>query len=672
LSLLTLTAASFDYGRETILAGANLALHRDTRYALVGANGAGKTTLLAILAGEFALHGGQRLLAGGVSIGFLRQVSRLGLPQNDQIVLREAVRSAAYAQELALQAEMAEIGRLLAAAPDAAEQAQLISRQGSLQSEFERLEGYTLDARLEAALLGVGLPAALWATPIERLSGGERRRAQLAATLLRHCDLLLLDEPTNHLDLQSCEWLETHLQNRRGTAVIVSHDRWFLDRIAQRTLYLDRGRLTDDVGNYTVFLQVSAERRRQELAAWQRQQDHIRQTEAFIRKNIAGQKTRQAQSRRKQLSRLEPLAPPPAQETGFTFDLRPVRASGGMVLQAEGLTKRYGDRTILQDFDLQVVRGERIGILGPNGCGKTTLLRLLAGDEVPDAGRVLRGYNVDLGRYDQHLQTVSDHLTVLGEMQAVTPGALLVELRTFLGAFGFGEDMIDRPVSSLSGGERGRLALLRLIKSGYNTLLLDEPTNHLDIGSRESLEAALQQYEGTLVVVSHDRRLLDRLVQRLVVFPDVNEVGRGPRIFLGNYGDYQRRCSEERQAAAWALSVGESAPRPRSATKTAPGCGGGEVSAGGRAVTASAADSSGQRPRLSKNEQARRRARIAAIEGTIAALEREEAAALAEMSDPACSSSRRRELGDRCATIAGELVEALETWEQWSAELEGA
>ncbi len=654
MSLLTLTAAAFDFGREAILAGVDLSLHAATRYALVGPNGAGKTTLLEILAGERALQRGQRGLAGGVVIGYLRQTSYISAQRDDRATVREAVRQTAFAHELALQADLARVGRELAEAAGATAQSALIARQGRLQSEFERLDGYTIETRLEAALHGVGVPAVAWDGPVANLSGGERRRAALAAALLKRCDLLLLDEPTNHLDLGSCEWLEAHLLSRRQTAVVVSHDRWFLDRLAQRTLHLERGRLTDDSGNYSVFLQVSAERRRQELAAWQRQDDQIRQTEAFIRKNIAGQKTRQAQSRRKQLARVTRQERPPSAQPELRLDLRPLRPSGGTVLQAEGLAMGYGGRMLFANLDLLVVRGERIGILGPNGCGKTTLLRLLAGLETPAAGRVVRGHNVDLGYYDQHLQTVSDHLTVLGEMQAVDPAAPLVDLRSFLGAFGFGEDMVDRSVASLSGGERGRLALLRLIKQGFNTLLLDEPTNHLDIRSRESLEAALADFSGTLVMVSHDRRFLDRLVDRLVIFPDDLAAGAAPRVFLGNYGDYERGRQRgtgpvgEAPAADAAAATRERAPRATAA--------GAEVRGG---------------ERLSKNEQARRRAWIAEVEGRIAALEEQEAAALREMSSPACDSERRRILARRSAEIAAELAAALAKWEQWSAELEG-
>ena len=649
MSLLSLNQATFDYGREPILTAATLAIHPGHRYALVGPNGAGKTTLLALLVGELSLQEGQRQMGSGVRVRYLRQESVLGVEGEGERPLRAVVREAAFGDELSLQADLAALsGRLAVADPDAdpAGHAALVEQQGRLQSEFERLEGYTLDTRLDTALSGVGLPRAIWDSPLGRLSGGERRRAALAATLMGRADLLLLDEPTNHLDLTSREWLEGFLIERAGAVVIISHDRWFLDRVTQRTLHLERGRLTEYSGNYTFYARASGERRRQDQAAWKRQQDHIRQTEAFIRKNIEGQKTKQAQARRKQLEKLDRVDRPVAQEKLYRFDLRPVRDSGGTVLQTEGVAKGFGARMLMKDVDLQIVRGERVGILGPNGCGKTTLLKIMAGLEGADRGRVVRGHNVDLGLYDQNLQTVRDYNTVLGEMQAVDPTATLGELRSFLAAFGFGEEMIDRSVASLSGGERGRLALLRLIKEGHNTLLLDEPTNHLDIRSRESLEQALREYPGTLIMVSHDRLFLDKLVDRLILFPEAGSADASLRVFLGTYGEYVRKRDEERRAAA--AIVARTRPEPEQTPR--------ETASSG----------------LSKNEQARRRAWISEVEETIVALEQEKENALTAMSAPDCAAARRLELADRCATIETELEDAMTRWEHWNAEIDGS
>jgi ATP-binding cassette subfamily F protein 3 len=641
LALVTLSDAHFDYGREPILRGAQVAVHAGQRCALVGANGSGKTTLLAALAGELTLHGGTRQLTGGVAIRLLRQETTLEAADGGSDRLLEAVAVRAFARERALEADLAEVARRLADAPSAEHDA-LVARQGALQQEYERLDGYSVQARLEAALRGVGLAPNTWDTPVADLSGGERRRAALAAVLLSGAELLLLDEPTNHLDLAACEWLENHLDQTDSACVIVSHDRHFLDRVTQRTLHLDRGRVVSYSGNYSFYDKESRLRYEQDLAAWQRQQTRIRQTEEYIRRNIEGQKTRQAQARRKQMAKEEKLERPTAEAGLFRFRLEPARPSGGTVLQAEGLTKRYGERTLFRDLDLHISRGERVGVVGPNGCGKSTLLKMLAGRLVPDGGRVVPGHNVDQGYYDQELASVADHNTVLQEMASVDPAATIGELRSFVAAFGFGEDLYDRPVGSLSGGERGRLALLRLIKEGHNTLLLDEPTNHLDIRSRESLEAALADYRGTLVVVSHDRRFLDHIVQRLVVFPDTDQGGQ-PRDFLGNWADWVRRRQEERGAAAQERGAGaprEAVARPRTG-------GGG----------------------LSKNEQQRRRQWIAEVEESIAALEQEKEQAVAAMADGA-DAARLLELGNRCAAIDAELAEHMARWETWQQEIE--
>ena len=652
MALLSLQDAHFDYGREKILRGANLALQPGVKCALVGANGAGKTTLLALMTGELALHGGVRQLRGKVEVRHLRQESELGaVPGGGADAgtgLRAVVAAHAFTRERELEHRLEVLNGEIAAAA-AADQAALVVEQGRLQEEFERLDGYTMTARLESALRGVGLRPATWDTPVDRLSGGERRRAALAQVLLSRADLLLLDEPTNHLDLDSCEWLEGFLAAHPGAAIIVSHDRHFLDRVTTRTLHLDRGRVVSYSGNYTFFDAQSTLRFEQDLAAWERQQTKIRQTEEYIRRNIEGQKTKQAQSRRKQLEKEELLERPSTEPGLFRFRLEPVRPSGGTVLETAGLGKRYGERTLLRDLDLHVPRGDRVGIIGPNGCGKSTLLKMMAGRVVPDAGTVVTGHNVDLGYYDQDLSGVSDHNTVLAEMMAVDPRATIGEHRSFLGAFGFGEDLFDRQVSALSGGERGRLSLLRLIKEGHNTLLLDEPTNHLDIRSRESLEAALREFDGTMVVVSHDRRFLDKIVDRLVVFPSPEEATDGTvRVFDGNWADWVWKRGQERQDAAPA------AARPAAKAAASPS-------------TPAAGERGGA---LSKNERQRRQQWIAAAEEAIVALETEQETVLAAMGRPDLDNERRVELGRRCTEIEQEIAGHLADWETWSLELE--
>jgi ATP-binding cassette subfamily F protein 3 len=432
--------------------------------------------------------------------------------------------------------------------------------------------------------------------------------------------------------------------------------------VATRTLHLERGRLTSYSGNYSFFDRAWQQRRQRELAEYQRQQDHIRQTEAFIRKNIAGQKTKQAQSRRKQLAREERLERPESARPLFRLDLKAARRSGDMVFQAEGLEKRYDGEALVSGLDLVVSRRDRLGVIGPNGCGKSTLLKLLAGLTTPDGGWVKPGHGVDLGYYDQHLTMVSDHHTVLEEIHDVKPTATIGELRTLLAAFGFGEDLYDRQVASLSGGERARLALLRLLEEEHNTLLLDEPTNHLDARSRESLEEGLAAYDGTLVVVSHDRRFLDKIVDRLVVFPAFG-TGGALRIHDGNYGDY-RRWLEERRRRESAAPGGEVA-QPGSQAR------GGNDRAGRASAPAPAPDE--DRPAvLSKNEQARRRTWIAEAEAAIAELEQEKAGLVAAMSSGDEEADAIAGMGRRCQELDAEIGEHMARWEQWSLELEGS
>lgn len=648
MALVSLNNASFDYGREKILRSVNLALHAGVKCALVGANGAGKTTLLSAVAGELLLPAGCRQVAGRISIRLLQQDSSLQTSElSAGAGLLETVAVRAFARERELENELASLAQRLETAREQ-DHHKLVQEQGQLQAEYERLDGYTVQARLEMALRGVGLLPETWGREVDKLSGGERRRAALAAVLLSGADLLLLDEPTNHLDLESCDWLENFLVQYAGAAVIVSHDRHFLDRVTTRTLQLDRGRVISYSGNYSFFDEQSKLRYEQEMNAWQRQQTKVKQTEEYIRRNIEGQKTKQAQARRKQLEKEEMLERPTAEPGLYRFRLLPARQSGGTALQIEGLTKGFGGKSLLHEFDLHVSRGERIGIVGPNGCGKSTLLKMLAGRVVPDGGRVVVGHNVDLGYYDQELLSVSDHNTVLAEMMSVDSSATLGELRTFLGAFGFGEDLFDRQVGRLSGGERGRLALLRLIKEGHNTLLLDEPTNHLDIRSRESLEAALAEYPGTMIVVSHDRRFLNKIVEKLVVFPAVDESAVAVRIFLGNYEDYSRRHRQEKAAA-----------QQRVIPKSAPAV---------RAKEPQRTESGGSP--LSKNEIRRREELIATAEAAILELEEEKENAIAEMGRPDLANERRMELGRRCTEIETELEKHMADWEQWSLEIE--
>jgi ATP-binding cassette subfamily F protein 3 len=636
LALITLTDASFDYTREPILAGAELRLHPGERVALVGPNGAGKSTLLAILAGDLDLLEGRREARNNLRLRWLRQETTFDPAEWAGRTVRGMVAEAAFPEVLELEAELERVGAEIGGA--AGEAAEELGREhGRLQSEFERRDGYTWRSRLEAALSGLGVPTKLWDREPGVMSGGERRRAALAAALLANADLLMLDEPTNHLDLQAREWLESHLARYGGALVVVSHDRYFLDRSCDRTVELRNARLTTWRGNYSSWVKEAAERRVRDMAAWKRQQESIARTEAFIRKNIEGQKTNAAKSRRKQLAHVERLERPDAEAREWRIELAQSRPSGANVLEVEGLTKGFDGGPLFADVATLVARGERMGIVGPNGCGKSTLLKTLAGEILPDRGRVSWGHNVDLGVYDQQLRRVSDDNTVIEELSDAWPGATLGELRSFAGAFGFGADMIDRPVGALSGGERARIALMRLMREGHNTLLLDEPTNHLDAATCEALEDALRDYDGTLVVVSHDRRFLERVATRLMVFEDDDVVQ-----YMGTWSEYAVKARERREALSRARRDAAPAPAVKPAAKP---------------------------EGLSKNERRRRVEWIAEVEVKIEALEEEKDAVLASMADPGLSPEARVEAGRRIAAVEAELAEHLAQWEAWSDEI---
>jgi ATP-binding cassette subfamily F protein 3 len=511
MPLIALSKVSFDYGRSPILRDVDLALEPGERAAIVGRNGAGKSTLFSVLNGEI------RPDRGGVERG--RRLRIAHLPQ-DRALAGELGLAAAVRGECRELVELeSRLERALAdmeALPSEGEAHDRATRRyGELHHQFESMGGYDLDQRVAATLSGLGFAVADFERPVAELSGGEQRVAALAAVLLQGADLLLLDEPTNHLDLRSIEWLEEHLLAQKAALLMVSHDRSFLNRVCRITFHIKDARLTRYSGNYNFFERERRERERLEHLAYERQQEEIARMEEYIRRNIVGQKTKQAQSWRKRLEKLERLDRPTSERT-LRVRLSPARRGGNTVLVAERIAKAFGDKRLFADLDLHITLGEKIGLVGPNGAGKTTLLRVLMGKLPPDAGGVRAGKDIDLGFFDQHLDLVSDAHTVAEEFRTVDEFMSEGELRGQLARFGFFEDDLDKKVGQLSGGERNRLSLLKLVYQRHNFLILDEPTNHLDIPATESLEEALEAYEGTLLLVSHDRSFLERLADRVI------------------------------------------------------------------------------------------------------------------------------------------------------------
>ncbi len=649
MSLLTLQSLEFDYAGHTVLDGVNLTVHAGERYGLVGVNGAGKSTLLRLIHGEIEPKRGRIERSGRVRIGYLEQDTVLDTDRP----LREAVREQAFGELLAIEANLARLSERMGAGDD---DPALMEEYGRLHEDFERNDGYTMESRVNAALQGLGFTTDRLEQPVSQLSGGQKRRAALAALLLAPLDIILVDEPTNHLDLEAREWLEAHLLDRRGAMIAISHDRAFLDNATDSTLHLVNGKLDRFQGAYTKFTKAWAEQKEQWEEQYQRQQQHIAKTEAYIRKNIAGQRTSQAKSRRKQLARLERMEAPPNEGRKLRMRIEPARESGAVVLEAHGLGLSFGELSLFEALDLQVLRGEKIGILGPNGTGKTSLLRVLTREITPTVGTLVFGSNVDLGYYDQDLRLVSDSNTVLREIHQMDPLMSEGDVRSMLGAFAFTGDMIEQEVRTLSGGERARLSLLKLILERHNTLLLDEPTNHLDTDTREALEEALVGYSGTLIVVSHDRYFLNRICNRIWAFQSVAGGGTGGvRQFLGNYDDYRYRLQSERETTA------RDDPQPE------------PVAEAGRSVAVAPTQvevGTRTKRQFSKNELKKIRREIADLEEEIALLESSIDLAGEEMSSGALAGDDMARVAAKVQDQQQELERKMARWEELNAVME--
>ncbi|MBV9497265.1 MAG: ATP-binding cassette domain-containing protein, partial [Acidobacteria bacterium] len=409
----------------------------------------------------------------------------------------------------------------------------LLEKYAELQHDFEHADGYTRHAEVERVLTGIGFTDKRdWERPIAEFSGGQQNRAMLARALLTKVDLLLLDEPTNHLDLRGIEFLEEFLQSFNGSYLLISHDRTFLNRTVTKIIELAHGKLLEYNGNYERFLELRSERMEKMAADFERQQDYIEKTQEFIRRNIAGQKTKQAKSRRKMLGKLDELERPETDETFANFKLDAGPRSGAVALTADRLAAGYPGRTVVENFSLSVRRGERYAIMGPNGSGKSTLLKTFAGRLPAVAGSVTYGHNVQVGYYDQTLGDLNPKGNVIDEVWNLDHNQTEEEVRSYLAQFSFFDDDVHKKTRDLSGGEKGRLALAKIMYVGGNVMLLDEPTNHLDVYTREALEEALERFTGALIVVSHDRYFIDRVAENVILV----EEGEG-EVYSGNYSD---------------------------------------------------------------------------------------------------------------------------------------
>jgi ATP-binding cassette subfamily F protein 3 len=560
MALVTLNDVTIMFSGRRVLDAASLSLHEGEAVGLIGANGSGKTTLLRIIAGALQPDSGRVDRRKGLRIGFMEQEPDL----RSEMSLHDAALGA-FADLLETERRMRELEREIADAA-ADRRHDLLRQLGALQARFEHAGGYEHESRTEAALMGLGFTRDEFARPVSVLSGGERTRLVLARLLLRDADLLLLDEPTNHLDLAGIEWIEAWLQKKfRGAALIVSHDRLFLDRTVKKVLDLDAGRVKEYPGNYTQYAGQKEIHRLEQTRQYEEQRTFIQKEEDFIRRYHAAQRGREARGRQKRLDRIERIAAP-THHRKIAVRFQPSRESGETCVRVEALSKRFGARTLFRDLDLEVARGERVAIIGPNGCGKTTLLKILLGEVEPDGGTLYVGHNVSFGHLAQEPAGLDSDQTVLEAVWARDRKQDEVAVRSVLGRFLFsGDDAVGKRLCDLSGGERTRVALACLMVDRPNALVLDEPTNHLDIASREALEAALESYGGTLILVSHDRYFINRLAQKLLV---LDGVGGTPKLILGNYEAYERQRQE---SASLAQAAAQKPKKPEPPKRQAAG-----------------------------------------------------------------------------------------------------
>jgi ATP-binding cassette, subfamily F, member 3 len=560
--MLRVTQLSKSFGGQLIFRGVDWFVRPRDRVALVGANGSGKSTLLKMIAGLESPDDGAVERPKDLRVGYLAQT---GFTLTEATVRAEARRG--FDEILALQRELAEVesGLTDAALPEQ-QLTRLSVRQAEILERLGILGAHDVDRQIHAVLSGLGFREADFDHPLATLSGGWQMRAALARILLMRPQLLLLDEPTNHLDIEAREWLEGYIQSYPYALVLVSHDRYFLDVTVGRVTEITGFRLEEYAGNYSTFEREREKRLELRRAAYDRQQDEIRRVQRFIdRFRAKNTKAVQAQSRIRTLAKMERLTPPEAPRRSIAVPLPPSPRSGKVVLELRQVAKAYGEVAVLDRVDLHIVRGSRVALVGPNGAGKSTLMRLLAGSEEPDGGQRVAGHNLHAAFFAQdHGERLNPRQSVLDAVTTTAPNDFIPQVRGLLGAFLFSGEEVDKPVTVLSGGERNRLALARLLVRPSNLLLLDEPTNHLDIASKDVLLEALRGYGGTVVFVSHDRHFVASLADHIV------EVGGGRlREFPGGYDDFLWKREQERLGAAGkdgtARPAASAAPPPAAA-----------------------------------------------------------------------------------------------------------
>ena len=628
------------YGTDVVLEDASFAINAGEKIGIIGRNGAGKTTLLNMLSGEWEPSGGEFFVSQDARIGYLKQ--RDNFFKSDTVIKAiDSIYTDIHRVEDELEKVTGEIEELSHKGLEPPED--LISDLDRLHMEYETLGGYTYKSEMTGILTSMAFTKADYEKKISELSGGERTRLALAALLLEKPDILLLDEPTNHLDIDTLRWLEQYLAAYKGTIMIVSHDRYFLDKVVDRIFEVEHLHLYSYKGNYSQYAEQKRLRRESELKAYNNQQREIRRQEDMIRimmEHNTEHLVKRAQSRVKRLDMLDRLEKPEGDDPKMKFRFKQDFKSGNDVVIAEDLGKTLYDRQpyrhLFSHVNFDIKRGEKICIVGPNGVGKTTLLRMLMGELKPTEGRFKLGTNVAFGYYDQGQQLLHDELTVIEELRDAYHLYTDTELRSILGRFLFRGEDVFLNVGSLSGGEKARLTLVKLMMSGANTLILDEPTNHMDIESKEVFEEALKAFEGTAIIVSHDRYFLQKIPTRMLELTP-----EGMKEYLGNYDYYlEKKALEEEQS----LSEAAGAKEPSKATSSK------EERAGKKAVEAEERRRLREIERLEKDIESKEN-RVSEIED------------LMQLQENLSDFNKLTKLSEEMSKLKEEINENYEKWE---------
>ncbi|NLB87927.1 MAG: ABC-F family ATP-binding cassette domain-containing protein [Syntrophomonadaceae bacterium] len=617
---------TISFGGQKVFDEISLAINEKERIGLVGVNGSGKSTLLKCLTRELEPDKGDIYISSQTTYAYLEQLPDYDIEKTAWEVVMDS-----FEDLLAMRQTLRELESKMARA-DEQELDKIMAKYAEVTEAYELNNGYLCESMAQKILTGLGFSEEEYSRPIKTFSGGQKTRLNIARLLALEPDILYLDEPTNHLDMSSVEWLEEHLQNYKGTIIVVSHDRMFLDKTATRILELSNRKLYSYPGNYSNYLKQKALISAAWEKAYQKQQAYIKKTEAYIARYKAGIKSKQAQGRQKQLDRLERIENVAKDATIAPWEFKLQQDSGQDVLKAEDLAKSYNDELLFSKVNIHLRKGDKVAVVGPNGCGKTTLLKIILGQVLPDRGNVNIGSRIIMGYFSQEFENLNQERTVLDEI-IYSFDITIEQARTLLGRMLFTGDDVLKTISSLSGGEKARIAILKLLLTGANFLILDDPTNHLDIESRLVVEDMLANYPGTILMVSHDRYFIDQIVNQLLVFEK-----KTIKHFLGNYSEYHHQ------------KVMENLNQPKDVEKKKP--------------------SEQQLKRIEDKEKARIERRLkrdlSEVEDKIADLEQQIAIIETDLADPQyyADVEKVQELSQKLEALNNELDMLYEKWEE--------